>query len=232
MKTKHQYLLLLFWVALLVDCYYIYQGNEAHRWITKGILMPLLLIYYLVNASRHHHLPSRIITVIAFVLAWAGDIFLLKTDEASFITGLVLFLLMHVAYLIYFARIHGLFPIKKPQNVWLPAFLVGIYAAGIMTILLADEGAQKLKLPLLAYMIVLSLMFVFACNVRGSKKAGSLSPEYFIPGAALFIISDSILGLNKFIWQEQIVGIAVILTYGYAQHLLVHGFIKHVKGRV
>jgi uncharacterized membrane protein YhhN len=166
------------------------------------------------------------------VLAWAGDILLLKTDETSFIIGLVLFLAMHLAYLIYFARIHGLFPVKKPLNVWLPFILAAIYDVVLMKILLIDEGAQKLKLPLLAYMAVLSLMFVFACNVRGSKKAGPLSAQYFIPGAGLFILSDSLLGLNKFVWQEQIVGIAVMLTYGYAQHLLVHGFIKHVKGRV
>lgn len=232
MKTKHQYLLLFYWVALLVDCYFIYEGNETQRWMTKGILMPLLLIYYALNASRHHHLPSRVLTVVALVLAWAGDIFLLRTDESNFIIGLVLFLAMHLVYLVYFARIHGLFPIKKPLNVWLPLIVVGIYDTILMNKLLKDADAQKLKFPLLAYMAVLTLMFVFACNARGSKKAGALSPQFFIPGAALFIVSDSILGLNKFIWEEQIVGIAVILTYGYAQQLLVHGFIKHVKGRV
>jgi uncharacterized membrane protein YhhN len=230
MKTRHQYLIFLYWIALLVDCFLIFSRKDDLRIYSKGALMPLLLLYFLGNASKNHHLPSRILAIIALVLAWAGDIFLLREGQQYFITGLVLFLAMHIVYSIYFLRVHRLFPVKQPYNVWFPLLLVGIYDAALMFKLLPQAG--ELRTPLLSYMIVLSLVFVFACNVRGSKKAGSLAPQFFIPGIALFIISDSILGLNMFIWQDHILAIPVILTYGYAQYLIVHGFIKHVKGRV
>jgi uncharacterized membrane protein YhhN len=230
MKTKHQYLLFLYWLALLADCFLIFSEKENLRLYTKGALMPLLLVYYLGNASRKHHIPSRIITIIALLLAWAGDIFLLREGQANFIIGLVLFLSMHVLYIIYFLRMHPLFPIRKPVYVWMPFLLIAVYDAFLMNKILPFAG--DLKTPLIAYMAVLSLMFVFACNVAGSKKAGTLAPQFFIPGAALFIVSDSVLGLNMFIWQDHLIGIAIMLTYGYAQHLMVHGFIKHVKGRI
>jgi uncharacterized membrane protein YhhN len=232
MKTKHQYLLLFYWVALLAYCYCIYEGKTDYQWLAKGALMPLLILYYIVNASRRHHLRSRILTVTALVFAWAGDIVLLQEGEQYFIIGLVLFLLMHLVYIIYFFRVHKLFPIKDTLILGLPLLLVAIYDAVLMSQLLEDSQAQQLKVPLFAYMAVLSLMLVAACNILDSKKSKSLAFQYFIPGAVLFIVSDSLLGLNKFIWAEQIVGIPVILTYGYAQQLIVHGFIKHVKGRV
>jgi uncharacterized membrane protein YhhN len=230
MKTRHQYLIFLYWIALLIDCFLIFSGKDDLRFYTKGALMPLLLLYFLGNASKNHHLPSRILAAIALILAWAGDIFLLREGQQNFIIGLVLFLSMHIVYSIYFLRVHRLFPVRHPYNVWLPLLLVGIYDVVLMFKLLPQSG--DLRTPLISYMVVLSLMFVFACNVRGSKKAGSLAPQFFIPGAALFIISDSVLGLNMFIWQDHVIGIAIMLTYGYAQHLIVHGFIKHVKGRV
>ncbi len=232
MKTKHQYLLLFYWVALLADCYFIFENKTEYQWLAKGALMPLMILYFAVNASRKHHLPSRILAVSALVLAWAGDLVLLKEGEQYFIIGLVLFLLMHLFYIIYFLRMHKLFPVKDSLTLGVPALLIIIYDAVLMSQLLVDTHAQELKLPLIAYMLVLSLMLLAACNILGSKKSKSLAYQYFIPGAVLFIASDSLLGLNKFVWNEQIVGIPVILTYGYAQQLIVNGFIKHVKGRV
>lgn len=232
MKTKHQYLLLFYWVALLADCYFIYENNTENQWLAKGALMPLLLLYYIVNGSKRHHVNSRVITIAALVLAWAGDLVLLKEGEQYFIIGLVLFLLMHLLYIIYFFRVHNLFPVKQTIIIGLPVGLVVLYDILLMRQLLQDSHANTLKGPLFAYMTVLSVMLVAACNILASKKSKSLAYQYFIPGAILFIASDSLLGMNKFIWAEQVVGIAVILTYGYAQQLIVHGFIKHVKGRV
>ncbi|HEX6916100.1 MAG TPA: lysoplasmalogenase [Chitinophagaceae bacterium] len=229
MKNKNQYLIFFFWVALLADCYLIYTQQESNRIFTKGALMPLLLAYFLTNASTRHHVPSKLLVVAALLLAWAGDLFLLLSGRGGFITGLLLFLVMHLFYIIYFWRIQKLFPQKNPGNLVIPLAAVAIFDVLIMRTVLPLAG--NLGTPLMAYMAVISLMFLMACNVLGSKKARSLAPQFFIPGAALFLLSDSILGLNMFLWEDFLIGIAVMLTYGYAQHLMVHGFIRHVKGR-
>jgi uncharacterized membrane protein YhhN len=230
MKTKHQYLLLIFWGVLFLDCFLIYSQQQEYRVVTKSLLMPLLLLYYLGNGSRHHHLPSKLLTIVALLLAWAGDIFLLLQGEAYFIIGLLLFLVMHLIYIIYFWRIRALFPIKDGLYFFLPVILVAGFDIVVMMKIVPQAG--ELGVPLIAYMLVISFMFVMAFNILSNKKAKSLATNFFIPGAAMFLISDATLGLNMFVWEDNLIGIAVMLTYGYAQYLMVHGFIKHIKGRV
>ena len=229
MKTKHQYLLLFYWGALLLDCFLIYSQHEEYRVVTKSSLMPLLLLYYLANSSRRHHLPSKLLTGVALLLAWAGDVFLLMKGEIFFITGLVLFLLMHLLYIIYFWRVHPLFPVRDSLYFFLPIFLVSVFDVLVMMKIVPEAG--ELGIPLIAYMIVISLMFILAFNILSNKKARSLATTFFLPGAVIFIISDTILGFNMFILKDHLLGIPIMLTYGYAQHLMVQGFIKHIRGR-
>jgi uncharacterized membrane protein YhhN len=92
--------------------------------------------------------------------------------------------------------------------------------------------AGELGNPLIAYMIVISFMFVMAFNMLSNKKVRSIAINFFMPGAVMFLISDAILGLNMFLLEDPLIGIAVMLSYGYAQYLIVHGFIKHIRGRL
>lgn len=234
MKTRHQFLIFFYWIALLADCYLIYSEQEDNRIITKAVLMPLLLIYYVVNSSRKHHLNSKLLTIIALLLAWGGDLVLLKEGQNYFIAGLGLFLAMHVIYIIYFWRMHRLFPINDVTNLIISIVLVGIVDVVVFKKLipLVNEQDPGLATPIMAYMAVISFMFVTAYNILTSKKARSLALPFFIPGSALFILSDTLLGFNMFLWQDHMINIGVMLTYGYAQYLLIHGFIKHVKGRI
>lgn len=229
MKTKHQYLLFFFWLALLGDCALIFAEMHQYRWFTKGALMPLLLLYFMGNAPRHHHLPSRILVIVALLLAWAGDLFLLLDGQKNFIAGLLFFLAMHFICIVYFWRVHRPFS-GQASHIYFP--LLGVAIFDLLVGLKLFPLAGELGLPLMVYMAVISVMFILACNILGSKKSKSLATQFFIPGAALFLASDAILGFNMFLWEDNFIGIAVMLTYGYAQHLIVHGFIKHVKGRV
>jgi uncharacterized membrane protein YhhN len=234
MKTKYQYLLLFYWIALLADCYFIYSGDESNRWATKGMLMPLLMIYYLANSSRKHHLNSRILTIAAFLLAWGGDIVLLNEGQNYFIAGLALFLAMHIIYIIYLWRMHRLFPVSDVTTLVLSVIMiVGIDLVIFKKLIpLVNEKDPGLATPIMCYMGVVSLLFIMAFNILTSKKAKSLAFPFFIPGAALFILSDALLGFNIFLWNDHVLDIGVMLTYGYAQYLLVHGFIKHIRGRM
>ena len=48
-------------------------------------------------------------------------------------------------------------------------------------------------------------------------------------GAVLFIISDSVLAINKFYKPFEGAGIVIMLTYAFAQLLIVAGIIKYIK---
>lgn len=48
-------------------------------------------------------------------------------------------------------------------------------------------------------------------------------------GALLFIISDSVLAINRFYNQFEPAGLIVMLTYGLAQLLITDGAINYIR---
>ena len=45
-------------------------------------------------------------------------------------------------------------------------------------------------------------------------------------GALLFVISDSVLAINKFYQSFELAGIVIMLTYGFAQLFIIEGAIS------
>ena len=48
-------------------------------------------------------------------------------------------------------------------------------------------------------------------------------------GAFLFVVSDSLLAINKFYQSFEMAGIIIMLTYGLAQLFIVHGAVKYIN---
>ena len=86
-----------------------------------------------------------------------------------------------------------------------------------------------LELPVKIYMAAICIMTVTAANLLGDKKLKSLGLSYFLPGALLFVLSDSVLAINMFLYKDTILHVVVMLSYGYAQCLIVQGFAKYLK---
>jgi uncharacterized membrane protein YhhN len=58
-----------------------------------------------------------------------------------------------------------------------------------------------------------------------NRKAGLL----MMIGALLFVISDSVLAVNKFYSEFNGAGIVIMLTYGIAQLMITEGAISYVS---
>ncbi|MFM8740122.1 MAG: lysoplasmalogenase family protein, partial [Cytophagales bacterium] len=50
-------------------------------------------------------------------------------------------------------------------------------------------------------------------------------------GALLFMVSDSLLAVNKFLNPFEFSGIAIMATYCAAQYLIVEGLLQHPQQR-
>ena len=50
-----------------------------------------------------------------------------------------------------------------------------------------------------------------------------------VAGALLFVLSDSILAINKFYMPFDLAGTFIMLTYGFAQYLIVQGAVKYIQ---
>jgi uncharacterized membrane protein YhhN len=177
---------------------------------TKPLLMPALAIG-LIWAAPERRSRAIVLGVIALAFSWLGDVTL-----RWFVIGLVCFLLAHIVYLVLFAT--------RLATHRVPRWAVG-YAAWLVVLLtILGPQAGPLLVPVIAYGIVLTAMAVFAsrCN------------RWVAGGGALFVVSDSILAIDRFLPDAGIpsVDFLIMVTYIAAQTLIVWGLLRHERERV
>jgi len=162
-----------------------YRGPRWHIYLFKPLTTSIIiLIAMLLEDSVGRQYMALIITGLLFSLA--GDVFLMLPSD-KFIAGLISFLIAHLLYIAAFVGDSGL-----AAAWWLIPFL--IYAALIYRALAPQLG--KLRAPVILYMAVISAMAWQAAG-RWAKLQDSAAFLAFL-GAALFVISDSVLALNRF----------------------------------
>ena len=85
---------------------------------------------------------------------------------------------------------------------------------------------ESLSIPVIAYVIAISLMGITA-GLR-FKRTFPRSFWFVMIGAVLFIVSDSLLARNRFIRPFESADLLVMLSYGAAQYSIVAGSLVHV----
>jgi len=218
--------IILFLIILTADIVAVYLNNESWRYFTKPLVVISLIVYFISQVSSDQSGLKKWI-LLALVFSLGGDIFLLFESEDSvfFLLGLSSFLIAHIFYIVFFhfVRIRE----NIAGNILL-LLLVVIYYTTLMTIL--SPYLENMKLPVRIYGVVISFMLLLALHTGFIKiKKVSLM---MITGAVFFIISDSLLALNKFYISFDYAGIGVMLTYGLAQLFIAEGAIKYIRGSV
>lgn len=158
----------------------------------------------------------------ALVFSWLGDITLQlkEKNDLFFMIGLSCFLLAQVMYLIAFFSTEGenvLF-FKKVYLI-LPVILFGV----ILLYILYD-GLGDMKIPVVIYAAVILTMLTSALNRE--KKVNKRSYILVLIGAILFVLSDSMIAINKFGYSFILSNVAIMTTYITAQYLIVIGCLK------
>lgn len=217
---KPKYWGVLYFLVLLADLCVIAYDIPYARFATKPLLMILLGFFCWARAGSLH-LRVRNFIFAAIIFSWSGDVLLLFPHY--FVPGLISFLLAHILYTGFFLQVRPKPPLSIKEAV--PAVLIIVYAAGLVRMLAPRLG--DLKPAVMVYAIVISVMLLSALRAFGlnGKQAGRLC----VAGALLFVISDSILAIEKFHTAFPGSSILVMLTYGIAQWMIVAGSIKHLK---
>jgi uncharacterized membrane protein YhhN len=193
--------------------------------VTKPLIMLSLTGYYWINAERR-----SLTFMLALLFCWLGDVLLMFESTAAlfFIFGLVSFLIGHLLYMISYRQLRG--DDTSHELLWtqkirfsIPIVLVG---TGLITVLFPTLGV--LKIPVLLYSMVLVGMVMTALFRYG--RTSSLSFWMVFAGAAFFMISDSLLAINKFYAPLPSAGFLIMLTYIGAQYLIVEGSLRHRNG--
>jgi uncharacterized membrane protein YhhN len=170
-------------------------GHGRARWLTKPLLMPVLM------AGRDR--PAQR----ALALGAAGDVALLGPGETAFTAGLVSFLAGHLAWIAALRQ--------RPGGGYLrarPALAVPHVAAfGAMNAYLWPRTGPN-RIPVLVYSAALLAMSLTALD-SGSPRTAA--------GGALFLASDTLLALEKFGGLKLPVHEGLVMaTYTTAQALL------------
>ena len=178
---------------------------------TKPLLMPALAAGLIWGAPERRS-PAIVLGVAALFFSWVGDV----TIPWWFVIGLVFFLLAHLVYLVLFV---GRLAVRRVRW-WAIAYAVWLVV--LLTILGPHTGS--LLIPVIAYGMVLSAMAAFAsrCN------------RWVAWGGALFVVSDSLLAINRFLPDAGIplADFLIMVTYIAAQTLIVWGLLRHERERV
>jgi len=213
-------LLVIFLLVLLMHCLSIQVEMTQIRNTTKIILVPLLMIHLLINRSLRvlGYLP-----LIALLFSWIGDILLLGDEPAFFLSGMIAFVMTHVCYSFTFLKIKQVTPKDRSYFVF-P--LLGLLLFGLLVFFYLKDDLGSYLLPILLYMVFISLMASLAIHTRTNVKIQTLSLYTFIPGALLFVLSDALLAVNMFKMQHIVIEVLVMLTYGLAQFFITRGFQK------
>ncbi|MGI9823354.1 lysoplasmalogenase [Agromyces sp. Marseille-Q5079] len=178
---------------------------------SKALLMPLLALG-VVLAARSAGARSPWLLLLAIALSWAGDVAL--SFPGMFVVGLGAFLLAHVAYITVFLRMPGG---RRRPPLWTLVYVA--WFAGFLVLLGPHTGV--LFVPVAVYGLVLGLMAAFAAS-RGPLMA---------VGGALFVTSDSVLGLGRFLpgYEFALHDLTVMSTYLAAQLLISLGVLAALR---
>ncbi len=223
MKPQHW---LYIFLAVVVSYFAgMFISNEVLLFIFKPLLVISLLGYFISSTIQ---VPSTLKKWIigALLFSIAGDTLLMfaNYNELFFILGLVAFLIAHIFYIVCF---HTIRTKESIAGKWYVAIIVAVYYFLIMNFLLPHLGG--LKYPVIVYGLVISFMLLVAMHLYDLKD--NLTARYLLTGAILFVVSDSVLAINKFYQPYAWGGWAIMITYTLAQWLLVKGCVRIVNIR-
>jgi uncharacterized membrane protein YhhN len=189
--------------------------------IVKALIMPMLILLYSLLIRRQWNSFHRMI-ISAFVCSWLGDVTLQlqQFNDLFFMIGLCGFLVAQVLYLAAFFSTPGR-NVLFFRKIYL---LLPVVLYGIILLYFLYNGLGDMRIPVIIYAAVILTMLTAALNRR--KKVNRQSYILVLIGAVLFVLSDSMIAIDKFAYPFLLSRIVIMTTYITAQYLIAVGCLK------
>ena len=183
--------------------------SEVYLWAKPLALLALIFAAWQGSAG----IKGRAWLMAALALSLSGDVLLM--GQGMFVYGLVAFLLAHLSYIQLF----------RQDAPWLHsrrAVAIAISVASLVYVGLDQNGLPtELRVPVAAYVLVIATM---AAQAWGrAKHLGTAASVWVAWGSVSFMLSDTLLALDKFVSPLPYAGLWVLATYYLAQGLIVRG---------
>lgn len=220
---KHTSLILhlLLLIIVAIELTGRFTDNIRLEYPVKPLIMIWMSVYFLVFRKKN---SFTFPVLLAFFFSWLGDNFLMLSgkNELFFFAGVGGFFLAQLTYIFIYTRyceVNRKGYLQKNPLIIIPFLL---YVGGIYYVLL--PGLEGLMKPvILIYALSLMGMSMMALNRRGRVNPSSFRFVFF--GSLLFLLSDSMIAIDKFSMEIPLGGFWIMITYILAQYLIMRGLI-------
>jgi len=169
--------------------------------------LPVLILLGVALSSLQGR--ARIFMAVALLLSACGDIFL---ELDMFTPGLGSFLIAQLSYAWYF--------FSQRNTSTLPYVRLLVIAAIMLSVSVpVVSNAGEIFIPVAVYMSAITAMGIGAALYRAPSNI-------LFAGALLFVASDSMIGINRFVTPLPGSRYAIMLTYYGAQLLILWGVMR------
>ena len=190
-------------VALALVLVLVGEGSQKRLlvWIFKPLASAGFIALAVTCGAPGSTYGALVLT--GLVLSLFGDVLLISRSTLHFRLGLVSFLLGHLAYVAAFISL-------GPEVIWTGLAAIPLTMAAVVVFLWLRPNLGKMKVPVLAYVVVITLMVTFAAGTLNGA-GGAVR----VLGAVAFYLSDLGVARDRFVTQgfvNRLVGLP--LYYG------------------
>lgn len=202
---------------------------ELH-YVAKPLVLITLSLYYFrwTTGERSSH---TYLMQVALFFSIMGDSFLMFDDPMYFLMGLGSFMITQCCYIFVF-RYRDTPPVEKSLLTRNPWIAIPFIAYMVLFVWLIYSGLGEMTAPVIVYSLVILGMVLMALNRW--KQVLDDSFAWVFAGALLFMLSDSMIALDRFAKDLFPIPLAkywIMITYMGAQYLIVLGMLKQVLGK-
>ena len=223
MNRRNIILALIFALIVIAALIGSLLDNGLLESLARPLVMIWITIYFLLNARKR---SLRAGVLIAFFFSWVGDLFMMLTGECDnelfFYVGVGAFFLAQVIYIFVF-----LFSTENDIKGLLlrnPLWIIPLAGYGVLFYMFLH---YKLDGPneyiVMVYTASLVGMSLAALNRRDRVNFSSF--RLVFAGTLVFLVSESLMAINKFHTDFQYAGLLNMVTFFSAQYLIMRGLI-------
>lgn len=209
------------YILLLIGDLVAQNFRESYPYIEytfKPALLLSLMIYFYQRSLLKGGRQDRWI-LYALFFSWVGDIALMF--KGGFLPGLVNFLIAHICYIIAFLKDNKGWVFTKKDRL-LGVLIIILYGLFLIFYLIPYLG--EMTIPVIIYAITILGMLLTTLNRW--KTIHWESFQWVFLGAVLFVISDSLIAISRFVGEFPLSGILVMVTYALGQYMIVEGYLR------
>lgn len=180
-------------VFFALFAYYILKNKNVYV-ILKGCTTLLIALFCAASYLVHRSGYTLFITplFIGLVFSVAGDVIIFFKKSLCFIIALLCFTCTHIAYTLCFLFYANFSLIDIGTG-------IAILLIGLLFYKYFFPRLKKLKIPVAAYVIIISLMIWRALSTLYNSSLSITQGIFIVTGSILFYVSDIVLGFNMFV---------------------------------